>query len=188
MSTTRGIRILVGTALASSVILLGGCSSSGTTPAAATGGANPLTGGLTSHSSSSSDDSSTGGSSSSSSDGSSTGGSSSSSSDDSSTGGSTGGLGGSDPGCSAAMTDLTNGSTTISNAAGNLGGAIAAIKGIGDKLHADAGKSSNPAAAAAINKLGDDWVGMASQASSGKTPDMNAITSDSTAMITACSG
>ena len=175
MSTTRGIRILVGTALASSVILLGGCSSSGTTPAAATGGANPLTGGLTSHSSSSSD-------------GSSTGGSSSSSSDDSSTGGSTGGLGGSDPGCSAAMTDLTNGSTTISNAAGNLGGAIAAIKGIGDKLHADAGKSSNPAAAAAINKLGDDWVGMASQASSGKTPDMNAITSDSTAMITACSG
>lgn len=189
MSTTRGVRILVGSALASSVILLGGCSSSGTVSAGANGGSNPLTGGVTSHSSAAgTTGGTTGGSSSSSSDDSSTGASSSSSSSDDSSSTTSGGLGGSDPGCQAAISDLTSGSKALGNAASDPAGAIAGVKAIGDKMHADAGKSTNPAHASAINKVGDDYAGLASSIASGKQPDISGISNDDTALITACSG
>ena len=179
MSTTRGVRILVGSALASSVILLGGCASSGTVKSGASGDSNALTGGLTSSHSSSADTSS-----SSSSDDSS---SSSSSSDDSSSssGGLTGGTG--DAGCQAAESDVANGSQALGGAASNPAGALAAIKGIGVKLHADAGKSSG-AAASAINKVGDDYINLAQQAGAGKMPDTTSMMNDVTAMATACGG
>lgn len=187
MSTTRGARILVGAAtLATSIVLLGGCSSSGTVKGAADGGANPLTGGLTSSTtapasggstSSSSDDSSTGGAS-----------SSSSSSDDSSGGSSSGGLtgGGSDPGCQAAMSDLTSGSQALAKVGQDPAGALAGLKSIGDKMHADAGKS--PSHASVINKVGDDYINLANAAAARKSPDMSGLTNDVTALMTACSG
>ena len=189
MSTTRGVRILVGSAVASSVILLGGCASSGTVSAGANGGSNPLAGGLASHTSAASGGTSTGGASSPDTS-SSTG--SSSSSDDSSTGGTTGGsaggLGGDDPGCQAAMTDVSSGTKAMSNAASDPAGALAAIKGIGDKLHADAGKSAKPAAAAAINKVGDDYVTIAQKAGAGQQFDSSGVYNDAQAMVTACLG
>ena len=191
MSTTRGVRALVGAALASSVILLGGCSSSGTTPA---GSSNPLTGGLTGHTSaagSTGGTSSTGGSSTggaSSSDTSDTTGGDSSSDDSSSTGGTTGALGGSDPGCQAAVSDLQTGTQALTNAMTNPAAAIAGIKAIGDKMHTDAGKSTNPAAAAAINKVGDDYITFANGLGPGKVPDTSALQTDATAMATACVG
>ncbi|OLE28069.1 MAG: hypothetical protein AUG49_03490 [Catenulispora sp. 13_1_20CM_3_70_7] len=64
--------------------------------------------------------------------------------------------------------------------------AIASIKAIGEKLHADAKTSTKPSAAAAIKKLGDDYVGMADGVSKGKAPDTSSIMSDATAMATAC--
>lgn len=185
MSTTRGVRILVGAAaVATSVVLLGGCSSSGTTPAAASGGANALTGGLTSTNSAAASGGST------SSDDSSTGGTSSSSSSDDSSGGSSGGLTGnsSDPGCQAAMSDVTTGSQALAKMASDPGGALAGIKAIGDKLHADAGKATDPSHASLIKKVGDDYANLASQAAAHQAPDMSAMTSDMTSMMTACGG
>jgi hypothetical protein len=186
MSTTRGARILVGAAtLATSIILLGGCSSSGTVKGAADGGANPLTGGLTSSTTAPA----SGGSTSSSSDDSSSGGaSSSSSSDDSSGGSSSGGLtgGGSDPGCQAAMSDLTSGSQALAKVGQDPAGALAGLKSIGDKMHADASKS--PSHASVINKVGDDYINLANAAAARKSPDMSGLTNDVTALMTACSG
>jgi hypothetical protein len=183
MSTTRGVRTLVGIAVASSVILLGGCASSGTT--GSTGGTNPLAGGSTSHSSAG-----TTGGSSSSSDGSSGGASDSSSSSDSSgsSGGNAAGSLGSDPGCQAAQADMMAGSKAMSNAATDPQGALAAIKDTAGKLHADAGKSSKPSAAAAINKLGSDYTDIATKAASGQQPDQAAVLNDVKAMISACQG
>jgi hypothetical protein len=189
MSTTRGVRTLVGIAVASSVILLGGCASSGTT--GSTGGTNPLAGGSTSHSSAG-----TTGGSSSSSDGSSGGASDSSSSSDSSdssgssgsTGGNAAGGLGSDPGCQAAQADMMAGSKAMSNAATDPQGALSAIKDTAGKLHADAGKSSKPSAAAAINKLGSDYTDIATKAAAGQQPDQAAVLNDVKAMISACQG
>jgi len=192
MSSTRGVRTLVGVALASSVILLGGCSSSGTVGAGksggTTGGASAIggsTGGTSGGQSSAPSKSS---SSSSSDDSGSTGGTSSSSSDDSgSTGGSSsGGLGGSDAGCQAATNDVASGSNLMSQAGSDPAKALAGIKSIGDNLHKDAGKSSDPKVAAAINKVGDDYVNLAAAAGAGKQPDTGSLMTDVTAMTTAC--
>jgi hypothetical protein len=76
----------------------------------------------------------------------------------------------------------------MSNAGSDPAGALAAIKAIGDKLHADAGKSTNPTAAAAIKKVGDDYVNVATQAAAGKAPDTTSMVNDATAMATACTG
>lgn len=184
MSTTHGVRTLVGIAVASSVILLGGCASSGTT-SGSTGGTNPLAGGSTATSSTGT----TGGSSSSasSSDSSASDDSSSSDSSDTTGGAAAGGLG-SDPGCQAALADMTAGSKAMANAATDPQGALSAIKDTAGKLHADAGKSSKPAAAAAINKLGSDYTDLATKAAAGQQPDQAAVLNDVKTMVSACTG
>ncbi|MBS2539167.1 serine/threonine protein kinase [Catenulispora sp. NF23] len=114
---------------------------------------------------------------------------SSSSSDNSTTGSTTGGgLGGTDPGCQAAMSDVDSGSQGLSSAVGNPSDAINALKAIGTKLDTDSTKSTNPAAAAAIKKVGDDYIAMGNAAGSGSQPDINAIQADATAMGSVCGG
>jgi hypothetical protein len=181
MSTTRGVRTLVGLTLASSALLLGGCASSGTTPAASgsSTGAAASTGSSAASTSASSSDSAA--SSASSSD---SAASDSSSSSDSS-GSSGGSLGGSDAGCQAAISDVANGPQALSGAGSNPAAAVAAIKGIGDKLHADAAKSSG-AGAAAINKVADDYIGLANSVGKGTMPDTSSLMTDATAMTKAC--
>lgn len=148
MSSTRGVRTLVGLALASSVILLGGCSSSGT-----------ITGsGLSAADAS---EAAAGG-----------------QSGGNAAGGTTGGA--DDPGCKAAVNDESSALKSID--AGDLSSAKQGFKNLADKLHADAGQSKIPAAAAAINKLGDDYAAMATNANA----DTTAADNDSEAVGKAC--
>jgi hypothetical protein len=184
MSTTRGVRTLVGTALASSIILLGGCSSSGTTNGA-TGGSNPLAGTSTTHSAAGTTGGTSGGSSSSSDSSGSSGGSSSSDSSGT-TGGSSGGLGLSDPGCQAALTAAENAMSGVSMTDPNS--AKNALLQVAGKMHTAAGQSKIPAAATAINKVADDYSNIANSLGSGKAPDTSSVQTDATAMGTACAG
>jgi hypothetical protein len=178
MSTTGGIRALVGVALASSVFLLAGCASSGSTGAKSSSG-----GGLSTSSSSSDKASSSSSSSSSSSDSSSSPSSDSSSSSSDSSGGSTGGLG-EDPGCKAAEEVATSGpgKMNVSDPAGTK----KALNDLASQLHDAAGKAQKPGAAAAINKLADDYAGLATAISTGKMPDVSSMMDDATKMASAC--
>ncbi|MBS2531629.1 serine/threonine protein kinase [Catenulispora sp. NF23] len=110
---------------------------------------------------------------------------SNSSSDGSTTGG---GLGVSDPGCQAAISDLSSGSQSLPSAASNPSDAINTIKAIGTKLDTDSTKSTNPAAAAAIKKVGDDYIAMGNSVGSGSLPNSNLLETDSAAMSNACTG
>jgi hypothetical protein len=93
-------------------------------------------------------------------------------------GGTTGGA--DDPGCKAALSDETSALKSID--AGDLNSAKDGFKNLADKLHADAGQSKIPAAAAAITKLGDDYATMATSSS----PDDTASGNDSEAVGKAC--
>lgn len=147
MSSTRGVRTLIGLALASSVILLGGCSSSGTISGSGLSPADASAAAV----------------------GGESGGAA---------GGTTGG--GEDPGCKAALSDETNALKNID--AGDVNSAKAGFKTLADKLHADAGQSKIPAAATAINKLGDDYATMATNPDA----DDSASGNDSEAVGKAC--
>ena len=168
MSTSRGIRTLVGAALASSVILLGGCSSSGTT-----GGKSSDTNAAGSSTSSSSPDSK------SSSD-------NSSASSDSSSSDSLGSLGGVDPACTTALQSASDAMSGMS--ASDPAGAKKAMQDIATKMHTAAGQAKKPATAAAINKLADDYAAIGDAMSTGKMPDTAAMTADAQALGTACRG
>lgn len=147
MHSTRGVRTLVGLALASSVILLGGCSSSGTITGSS--GLSPADASAAAAGGQSGGDGSGGG-------------------------------GADDPGCKAAQTDESSALKTID--AGDPNAAKTGFKSLADKLHGDAGQSKIPAAATAINKLGDDYATMAS---SGNADD-TAAGNDSEAVGKAC--
>lgn len=70
-----------------------------------------------------------------------------------------GGSAADDPGCKAALSDEPNALNTIDP--GDPDTAKVGFKNLADKLHSDAGQSKVPAAAAAINKLGDDYSALA---------------------------
>ncbi|NUP53142.1 MAG: hypothetical protein HOW97_38350 [Catenulispora sp.] len=175
MSTTRGIRTTIGVALASSVFLLAGCSSSGSVGGKSAAGSDKSSSAPAADSSSSK---SSGGDSSPSSDSSSSASDSSSSSDDS-----LGGLGGEDPGCQAALEAASNAMKNLNPS--DPAGAKKAIQDIATQMHAAAGKSKKPEAAAAINKLADDYSNFANQLGKGM-PDTSALQADGTALGNAC--
>ena len=181
MSTTRGIRTTVGVALAASAFLLAGCSSSGSTggKSAQGGGDKPTSAPATDKSSSSKSSSGDSGGSTSSSDSSPSGDSSSSDGDS---------LGGAfdDPGCKAAMDAASNALNGLNPSDPSSGKKM--LKDIASKMHEAAGKSKKPAAASAINKVGDDYAKLADALGGSGTPDMSSLRTDATAMGTACAG
>lgn len=70
--------------------------------------------------------------------------------------------------------------------AGDLAGTKKALSDLSKQLHDAAGKTQKPGAAAAINKLGDDYAGLAGALSSGKMPDVSSMIDDASKMVTAC--
>ncbi|NUR64112.1 MAG: hypothetical protein HOV87_36460 [Catenulispora sp.] len=179
MSTLRGIRTTIGVAAAASVLALAGCSSSGSIGKSSAAGDSKTSGGPAAvDSKSSSGDSSTSGSSDSSAPSSDSSSSSSGDSDNS-------GSGATDPGCAAAM-DAMSGAMKNLNVS-DPAGAKKMIQDIAGKMHDAAGKSKKPDAAAAINKVADDYTNLANSLGGGGVPNMSGLQNDATALGTACS-
>ena len=91
-----------------------------------------------------------------------------------------------DPGCKAAMDAASNAMNNLNP--GDPSSAKKMLTDIAAKMHEAAGKSKKPAAASAINKVGDDYAKIAGQLGGSSVPDMSALRTDATAMGTACAG
>jgi hypothetical protein len=143
----------------SAALLLSGCSSSGTVGSSA----GSKTGGTTGGTAASGGSSSTSG----------------------GAAAAVGGLGGSDPGCQAALKAANDATSAMGNMK-DPAGAATAFNNLASQMHSAAKLAQKPGAADAINKLADDYAKIASSMSGGSTPDFSGMGTDAAAMGTAC--